>query len=151
MHFKLPYPFPEFSTGRNLRMSPIYPRLRQAGAVFGQVMGYERPSYFDSSVDSEAASYAGLYLLFVFVFAKLFSCAGLDSPDYEEHYGLRPYRVAATNTFGKPPWFDIVESEYTACRETVGLSDYSSFTKMDLWVSFLNMFVFSNLLQQFFK
>jgi len=59
MHFKLPYPFPEFSTGRNLRMSPIYPRLRQAGGVFGQVMGYERPSYFDMSVDSEAASLAG--------------------------------------------------------------------------------------------
>lgn len=59
MHFKLPYPFPEFSTGRNLRMSPIYPRLRQAGGVFGQVMGYERPSYFDMSVDSEAASSAG--------------------------------------------------------------------------------------------
>ncbi|XP_059488036.1 pyruvate dehydrogenase phosphatase regulatory subunit, mitochondrial [Neocloeon triangulifer] len=114
MHFKLPYPFQEFTTGRNLRMSPIYPRLRQDGAVFGQVMGYERPSYFDTSVDSEAASSA-------------------DSPDYEQHYGLRPYRIANTNTFGKPPWFDIVESEYTACRETVGLSDYSSFTKMDLW------------------
>jgi len=28
-------------------MSPIYPKLREAGAVFGQVMGYERPVYFD--------------------------------------------------------------------------------------------------------
>jgi hypothetical protein len=61
MHFKMPYPFPEFTTGRNLRMSPIYPRLRQAGAVFGQVMGYERPTYFDTSVDSEAASSAGWF------------------------------------------------------------------------------------------
>lgn len=28
-------------------MSPIYPKLREAGAVFGQVMGYERPTWFD--------------------------------------------------------------------------------------------------------
>lgn len=54
--------------------------------------------------------------------------------DSEESYGLPPYKVANTGTFGKPHWFDRVELEYTACRETVGLSDYSSFTKMDLWV-----------------
>lgn len=34
--------------GRNLRMSPVYPKLREAGAVFGQVMGYERPTWFDT-------------------------------------------------------------------------------------------------------
>lgn len=28
-------------------MSPIYPKLKEAGAVFEQVMGYERPSWFD--------------------------------------------------------------------------------------------------------
>jgi len=28
-------------------MSPIYPQLQEAGAVFGQSMGYERPNYFD--------------------------------------------------------------------------------------------------------
>jgi pyruvate dehydrogenase phosphatase regulatory subunit len=75
-----------------------------------------------------------LFSEFICYFGHFFA----DSPDYEEHYGLRPYRVANTNTFGKPPWFDIVESEYTACRETVGLSDYSSFTKMDLWVRLLD-------------
>lgn len=47
-----------------------------------------------------------------------------------------PYRIAYTNTFGKPPWFDYVAAEYAACRETVGLSDYSSFTKIDLWVCY---------------
>lgn len=46
-HYGLQYPFTEFKTGRNLRMSPIYPKLREAGAVFSQVMGYERPAYFD--------------------------------------------------------------------------------------------------------
>lgn len=47
LHYGINYPFHEFQTGRNLRMSPIYPVLKEAGAVFGQVMGYERPAYFD--------------------------------------------------------------------------------------------------------
>lgn len=46
-HYSLPYPNNEFITGRNLRMSPIYPKLKEAGAVFEQVMGYERPSWFE--------------------------------------------------------------------------------------------------------
>lgn len=28
-------------------MSPIYPKLKEASAIFGQVMGYERPNWFD--------------------------------------------------------------------------------------------------------
>ncbi|KAI8431221.1 hypothetical protein MSG28_001258 [Choristoneura fumiferana] len=88
VHYGLPYPFHEFQTGRNLRMSPIYPTLRDNGAVFGQVMGYERPTWFEP--------------------------------------------VAHTRTFGKPHWFDTVQREYWACREAVGIADYSSFTKIDL-------------------
>ncbi|XP_066995066.1 pyruvate dehydrogenase phosphatase regulatory subunit, mitochondrial isoform X2 [Anabrus simplex] len=102
LHYGLIYPFHEFKTGRNLRMSPIYPKLKEAGAVFGQVMGYERPSWFEPDIK-------------------------LDSDDISQ-----PLRIAYTSTFGKPPWFDIVSEEYAACRETVGLSDYSSFTKIDL-------------------
>lgn len=40
-------------------MSPIYPKLREAGAVFGQVMGYERPTWFDPNYVS------GMYLHWV--------------------------------------------------------------------------------------
>lgn len=43
--------------------------------------------------------------------------------------------MAKTHTFGKPDWFEIVESEYEACRENVSLLDYSSFTKLDIQVS----------------
>ncbi|XP_054719909.1 pyruvate dehydrogenase phosphatase regulatory subunit, mitochondrial-like [Uloborus diversus] len=54
MHYKVKYPNMEFSTGRNIRMSPIYPRLKAAGAVFSQSMGYERPCYFRTDlVDKE--------------------------------------------------------------------------------------------------
>ncbi|XP_018058910.1 PREDICTED: pyruvate dehydrogenase phosphatase regulatory subunit, mitochondrial isoform X2 [Atta colombica] len=105
MHYALQYPHLEFKTGRNLRMSPIYPKLRDAGAVFGQVMGYERPSWFQPDHDCD-----------------------LEFPD-----GFQRYKIAYTNTFSKPPWFDAVAQEYAACREAIGLSDYSSFTKIDLW------------------
>lgn len=44
-------------------------------------------------------------------------------------------RIAHTSTFGKPPWFDMVASEYEACRESIGLCDYSSFAKLDIWVT----------------
>lgn len=99
-------------------MSPIYPKLREAGAVFGQVMGYERPTHFDPNAHQERL------------------------PD-----GSRPYRIAETNTFGKPPWFDLVAEEYSACREAVGLSDYSSFTKIELWVgSIFKKLVFAKFL-----
>ncbi|XP_037935094.1 pyruvate dehydrogenase phosphatase regulatory subunit, mitochondrial [Teleopsis dalmanni] len=101
-HFQVNYPFDEFQTGRNLRMSPIYPALKEAGAVFGQTMGYERPNYFDVN-------------------------------DKTDEFGIPRFRIAHTNTFGKPPWFDHVASEYKACRERVGIADYSSFTKYDLW------------------
>ncbi|XP_076241185.1 pyruvate dehydrogenase phosphatase regulatory subunit, mitochondrial isoform X2 [Calliopsis andreniformis] len=105
MHYALQYPHQEFKTGRNLRMSPIYPKLREAGAVFGQVMGYERPTWFQLDKDM----------------------------DLETIDGFQRYKIAYTNTFSKPPWFEPVSEEYAACRETVGLSDYSSFTKVDLW------------------
>ncbi|KAE8737552.1 hypothetical protein FOCC_FOCC016988 [Frankliniella occidentalis] len=107
LHYAINYPFSEFSTGRNLRMSPIYPKLREAGAVFGQVMGYERPVYFDPE--------------------------GLLANITPEPGSEKPFRIAETKTFGKPDWFDIVSEEYAACRESVGLCDYSSFTKIDLW------------------
>ncbi|KZC08438.1 Pyruvate dehydrogenase phosphatase regulatory subunit, mitochondrial [Dufourea novaeangliae] len=105
MHYALQYPHHEFKTGRNLRMSPIYPKLKEAGAIFGQVMGYERPTWFQLD----------------------------DEKDLEAIDGFQRYKIAYTNTFSKPPWFEAVSSEYAACRETVGLSDYSSFTKIDLW------------------
>ncbi|XP_043585152.1 pyruvate dehydrogenase phosphatase regulatory subunit, mitochondrial [Bombus pyrosoma] len=105
MHYALQYPHHEFKTGRNLRMSPIYPKLRAAGAIFGQVMGYERPSWFQLDGDN----------------------------DLETIDGFQRCKIAYTNTFSKPPWFEAVWNEYAACRETIGLSDYSSFTKIDLW------------------
>lgn len=40
-------------TARNLRMAPIYHQLRDAGAVFGEIMGYERPLWFEKTPKTE--------------------------------------------------------------------------------------------------
>lgn len=101
--FDIQYPYQEYETGRKLRMSPIFPVLQEAGAVFGQAMGYERPNYFDK-----------------------------NGAELDEN-GNPKFRIAYTKTFSKPHWFDIVASEYRACREKIALCDYSSFTKIDLW------------------
>ncbi|KOX71509.1 Pyruvate dehydrogenase phosphatase regulatory subunit, mitochondrial [Melipona quadrifasciata] len=124
-HYALQYPHHEFKTGRNLRMSPIYPKLREAGAIFGQVMGYERPSWFQLDDDNvypycKKRNWILLYRLLCYT-------------DLETIDGFQRCKIAYTNTFSKPPWFEAVSNEYAACRETIGLSDYSSFTKIDLW------------------
>lgn len=70
-------------------------------------MNYERPNYFDPN---------GRF------YSKDDIVATEDS-----------FKAGDTNTYSKPHWNDIVAAEYAACREGVGIADYSSFTKMDLW------------------
>lgn len=57
LHYAIQYPFSEFKTGRNLRMSPVYPKFQEHGAVFGQVMGYERPTWFDDSLKLKSCKF----------------------------------------------------------------------------------------------
>ncbi len=45
-YYDIHYPGEERMTGRNLRLSPTYYRLRDLGAVFGEKTGWERPNYF---------------------------------------------------------------------------------------------------------
>lgn len=103
IHYGIQFPNFEYEKGRKIRMSPIFPVLQENGAVFGQIMGYERPNYFDPNGNEIDAN------------------------------GNTAFRIAYTKTFGKPHWHEFVEEEYRACREKIGLADYSSFTKIDLW------------------
>jgi glycine cleavage system aminomethyltransferase T/glycine/D-amino acid oxidase-like deaminating enzyme len=46
MLYEKHYPFRQFETGRNVRMSPIHQRLIENRACFGQVAGWERPNWY---------------------------------------------------------------------------------------------------------
>jgi len=45
-HYTMAWPSEEHKSGRPLRRSPLYARLRTAGACFGEKMGWERPNWF---------------------------------------------------------------------------------------------------------
>ncbi len=45
-HYTIAWPGEEHSSGRPLRRSPLYDRLRAAGAVFGEKLGFERANWF---------------------------------------------------------------------------------------------------------
>ncbi|HEY1352126.1 MAG TPA: FAD-dependent oxidoreductase [Ktedonobacteraceae bacterium] len=45
-YYDINYPLKERSSARNLRLSPLYQRLRNLEAVFGEKAGWERPEWF---------------------------------------------------------------------------------------------------------
>lgn len=52
-HYTMAWPSEEHQSGRPCRRSPLYDRLKSAGAVFGEKLGWERPNWFAS--DGEEA------------------------------------------------------------------------------------------------
>ena len=45
-HYKMRYPGQEHESARQLRLSPLYHRLKEQGAVYGSKNGWERPLWF---------------------------------------------------------------------------------------------------------
>jgi 4-methylaminobutanoate oxidase (formaldehyde-forming) len=45
-HYTMAWPSEEFDSGRPLRRSPLYERLKASGAVFGEKLGWERANWF---------------------------------------------------------------------------------------------------------
>jgi len=53
-NYTVHHPYEEPDTVREARLSPVYPRLRELGAVLGEKFGWERPNWFSSN-DGEAS------------------------------------------------------------------------------------------------
>ena len=53
-HYTMAWPFEENESGRPSRTSPLYDRLKSAGAVFGEKLGWERPNWFADAGRGEA-------------------------------------------------------------------------------------------------
>jgi glycine cleavage system aminomethyltransferase T/glycine/D-amino acid oxidase-like deaminating enzyme len=45
-HYTMAWPFEEYRSGRPLRRSPLYDKLKSQGASFGEKLGWERPNWF---------------------------------------------------------------------------------------------------------
>ena len=45
-HYTMAWPHEEHESGRPIRVSPLYRRLRDQGACFGSKLGWERPNWF---------------------------------------------------------------------------------------------------------
>ena len=54
-HYTMAWPHEEHESGRPLRRSPLYDRLRAQGAVFGEKSGWERPNWFADAAAGEEA------------------------------------------------------------------------------------------------
>jgi sarcosine dehydrogenase len=53
-HYTVAYPHEEYESGRPLLTSPLYGRLKAAGAVFGSKLGWERPNWFAAPGETAA-------------------------------------------------------------------------------------------------
>jgi 4-methylaminobutanoate oxidase (formaldehyde-forming) len=45
-HYTMAWPHEEYQSARPLRVSPLYQRLKDQGACFGEKLGWERPNWF---------------------------------------------------------------------------------------------------------
>lgn len=52
-HYSIAWPNEEYRSGRPLRRSPLYDRLKAKGACFGEKMGFERPNWFADAAAGE--------------------------------------------------------------------------------------------------
>src|SRR5579862_5502527 len=50
-YYDVKYPGHERSAGRPLRLSPVYPRLKELGAAFGEKSGWERVNWFEPNAE----------------------------------------------------------------------------------------------------
>ncbi len=115
--FTIHYPDEERAAARPLRQTPCYSRMKDLGAVFGSVYGWERPNWF-------APKGYGL------------SEAELARPDVllnENHPpAARGERPREKWSFRRSNYFDFVGAECRNVHENVGLQDMSAFAKFEV-------------------
>jgi dimethylglycine dehydrogenase len=111
------YPDEERAATRPLKRTPCYDRMRDLGAVFGSVYGWERPGWFAPK------GYA-------------LSTAEIASPDVLTNHNHAPAladgRIVEKWSFRRSNYFRFVGEECRNVMENVGLQDMSAFAKMEV-------------------
>ncbi len=108
------YPDEERSAARPLKTTPCYSRMKDLGAVFGSVYGWERPGWFAPKGYS-------------------LSKAQLNSDDTLTNHNHAPAdsdgKIKEKWSFRRSNYFDYVGDECKAVMSSVGLQDMSAFAK----------------------
>ncbi len=111
------YPDEERSAARPLKTTPCYSRMKDLGAVFGSVYGWERPGWF-------APKGYGL------------TKEELNSDDTLTNHNHAPAdtdgKVKEKWSFRRSNYFNIVGDECKAVMTSVGIQDMSAFAKMEV-------------------
>lgn len=112
--FTTHYPDEERGGARPLRRTPCYDRMKELGAVFGQVYGWERPNWFapkDYSLSDSDLNKADTIL-------------------NENHAkALDDGRIVEKYSFRRSNYFEFVGQECRHVKEHVGVLDMSAFSK----------------------
>lgn len=115
--FTVHYPDEERVAARPLRQTPCYGRMKDLGAVFGSVYGWERPNWF------APPGYA-------------LSEGDLAKPDVllnENHPAVAPREKPREKwSFRRSNYFRFVGDECQNVRDNVGLMDMSAFAKCEV-------------------
>jgi heterotetrameric sarcosine oxidase gamma subunit len=56
--YAMHWPFRQYESSRGIRRSPLHERIAAAGACFGEIAGYERPSWFGAPGETPAYAYS---------------------------------------------------------------------------------------------
>ena len=111
------YPEEERAAARPLKRTPCYDRMKELGAVFGSVYGWERPGWFAPK------SYA-------------LSPEDLASTDVLTNHNHAPAtadgRIVEKWSFRRSNYFDFVGEECRNVMNNVALQDMSAFAKMEV-------------------
>ncbi len=115
--FTVHYPDEERAAARPLRQTPCYGRMRDLGAVFGSVYGWERPNWFAPSGYELAPA----------------ALAKSDVLLHENHPPIADGRKPREKwSFRRSNYFEFVGAECRNVHENVGLQDMSAFAKFEV-------------------
>ncbi len=111
------YPDEERSAARPLKRTPVYDRMKDLGAVFGSVYGWERPGWFAPKGYSLTKE-------------------EINSPDVLTNHNYAPPtddgRIVEKWSFRRSNYFPFVGEECRNVMSNVGIQDMSAFAKMEV-------------------
>ena len=115
--FTVHYPDEEREAARPLKRTPCYDRMKDLGAIFGSVYGWERPNWFAPQG----------YSLDVDSMDKPDVLMNRNHPEPDENN-----RIQELWSFRRSNYFEHVGNEVKNVHENVGLLDMSAFAKMEV-------------------